>query len=293
MIITPLLRRFVAAIVVAAAFSTAPCAARADEQPAADQPADAGDLVTPRLITERRALVKGRLGEYLGVTFRIADGWRLYWQNPGDSGSPIDIKVTAPPGVEVGEVLWPTPKRIVAGEHLNYGYEERVTAIIPIRVSPDFQGGEAVIKADLSWVVCKEECVFGDAELDLTIPVLPQGAAAQNSPDMPLVWQGRYALPGPPPEGANVFYKTRWDDDALVITADGAAEMSFFPLAPADPLNMLEKGHAAGDTLRIEFDPVSLSPDKLPEQRVRGVVHLKRHTIEWRINVDVPVPARR
>lgn len=133
------------------------------------QPEYSGDAVDP-YETPQGAYI------WAGVEFTIADGWHIYWRNPGDSGIPTSLTWQAlPNGVKPGTVLWPLPKRAEMGGLVNYGYEHKVILPVPLEVGegpPDVVfdedngqrwakglpvSGTLTVKAD--WLVCKESCI--------------------------------------------------------------------------------------------------------------------------------------
>src|SRR5581483_10707156 len=62
----------------------------------------------------------------VGLLFHLEPGWHIYWKNPGDSGQRPRLKWDLPEGLTVGEIEWPTPKRLPVGPLLDYGYEGQV-----------------------------------------------------------------------------------------------------------------------------------------------------------------------
>ena len=89
----------------------------------------------------------------------------------GDSGEPPTITWDLPPDVQAGPILWPVPKRIDVEPFVNYGYEEEVLLPIPMQLATTFGGARLVLAADVHWLVCKEECVPGQANLTLPVPI--------------------------------------------------------------------------------------------------------------------------
>ena len=50
-----------------------------------------------------------------------------------------------------------------------HGGEDEVLLLVPVTVSKDVSaGGDAAIRADVSWLVCQETCVKGKAKLSLS-----------------------------------------------------------------------------------------------------------------------------
>ncbi len=108
----------------------------------------------------------------IGVLFRLEPGWHLYWKNPGDSGLAPSIEWELPPGLEAGPVEWPYPEAIPDGPLMNYGYPSDVLLPVTVRVFGALPAGAPVtLKARVRWVVCRETCIPGKADLSLVLPV--------------------------------------------------------------------------------------------------------------------------
>jgi len=93
------------------------CSGAGAEDRSADQSEDQGpamEHVDVEVALDRSTLAPSGQGT-LGVRFRIADEWHLYWRNNGDSGMPIAVTFEAPDGVRIGEPRWPAPIRYVYG----------------------------------------------------------------------------------------------------------------------------------------------------------------------------------
>ncbi|HLX10429.1 MAG TPA: hypothetical protein VKY89_21450, partial [Thermoanaerobaculia bacterium] len=59
-----------------------------------------------RLITSE--LVAPRHGELrLGIQYRLAPGWHVYWKNSGDAGFAPVVTFARAPGLAPPELLWP------------------------------------------------------------------------------------------------------------------------------------------------------------------------------------------
>src|SRR5690349_15443146 len=48
----------------------------------------------------------------IGIRFQTDKDWHIYWQNPGDSGETPRVKWQLPEGIQIGELEWPTPRRL-------------------------------------------------------------------------------------------------------------------------------------------------------------------------------------
>lgn len=274
--------RFAAAAIFAALVPTFAAAA----QPAAPA-GDAQDLVKTRLVTESAGLQPGQTS-HLGIVFEIEPGWHLYWQNSGDTGIPIGIDLILPEGFTAGEIQWPPPKRHVHTGLIDFILEDRVTLIIPIHVPADARiGSTAAIRAKLDWLVCKEECRFGDAEVQLEAPIASSAAPA---PEAELFAIERSRAPKPLTNADRI--EIRWNADALIVDATGASRLEYFPgpqhpSAPADaaPVDIIRDGAAAGPRLQVEF-----TPGIQDAQRIQGVLGVEREGLTTFYKIDIPGP---
>jgi thiol:disulfide interchange protein DsbD len=247
---------------------------------------DGNRLVKPRLVTERTAFVPGE-STTIGVHLVIEKGWHVYWRNNGDSGMPVSITFEPIDGVTIGASEWPAPMRHLSeGDILDYIYEDQVTLLFPLNVSDKFSAGTNIsLKAKVEWLVCKDLCLPGDREIELSVPV---SASASESADSGLIRAARATLPRTPTAGT---IHTKWDSRVLDIHVPGALSLSYFPYESEDgvvPLSMIERGTAKGDRLQLEYDE---HVDHA--EHVRGVVEVRRDgkTSEYLL-LDVEGPRR-
>ena len=167
-------------------------AANTDTQPLAESRAT-GPHIRVALLSEDQALVPNTQ-QYLAIEVQPDPEWHTYWLNPGDSGEPP--KVTWSENTETlsfGEIQWPTPSAIAVAHLVNYGYSGQHWLIVPINSTDSLRAHDSVkISADLSWLVCKEDCIPGWATLHLELPVDSQ---TNKAPDAPLFEKARTTLP--------------------------------------------------------------------------------------------------
>ena len=52
---------------------------------------------------------------WVGLQLTHQPEWHTYWRNPGDSGLPTQIELNLPAGITAGEVHWPLPSKLKAG----------------------------------------------------------------------------------------------------------------------------------------------------------------------------------
>ena len=81
-----------------------------------------------------RLLVGEAFGaRHVGVLFDLAEGWHLYWRNPGGTGIAPELGLEIP-GASLGDIAWPTPLTFVEADGLftTWGYEGSVLLSVPI-----------------------------------------------------------------------------------------------------------------------------------------------------------------
>lgn len=254
---------------------------------ASEEAPDGDKLITPSIVLEQTALVPGQTA-YLGVHFKIAPEWHIYWRNNGDSGMPPNMEWKPTTGIELGECQWPTPMRHVQpGDILDYIFEHEVTLIYPVKVSESLKAGDTVtLTLILDWLVCKDMCLPGSRELSVTYPV---AANSQSSSDAPLFAKARARLPHAASE-LGLQMTTSWSERTLLLRVDGAEELTFFPQESDDgvyPFDMLGSGWKKEDHLTLEYDA---SLDAV--ERVKGVLEVKKGGKTSFVEVDLPAPKK-
>jgi thiol:disulfide interchange protein len=108
---------------------------------------------------------------WIGLHMKMDPGWHVYWRNPGDSGLPPKIKWEWTEGFSGGDIQWPYPERINAGDLTAYGYANEV--IFPIEVMPPSQLTETqvTLKARVDWLACEGPCIPGKGDFLIVLPV--------------------------------------------------------------------------------------------------------------------------
>jgi thiol:disulfide interchange protein DsbD len=108
--------------------------------------------------------------------------WHTYWIQAG-TGYPTSLAWTLPPGFTAGDIVWPAPYAVkdTAGTVTGNGYEGRVFLFVRITPPADLATGTPVtLRATADWLMCKDSCEPGNADLALTRPV----TAEAPGPDM-------------------------------------------------------------------------------------------------------------
>ena len=152
---------------------------------AAAGPATAAPLrsehLTVELVAEKQALVAGR-DNWLGLRLNHDAHWHTYWTNAGDTGLATRLEWSLPPGWQAGPIAWPAPERLQLGELFNFGYSGE--ALLPVAISVPAAaeaGGDATLTVHANWLVCREECIPGQASLSLDLPVVAAGTEPADS----------------------------------------------------------------------------------------------------------------
>jgi len=125
-----------------------------------------------QLVSEQDAVVPGRVF-WVGIDLLLDDGWHVYWQNPGDSGLSPKIKWNLPPGIDLSDIHWPYPQRLNVGPLTSFGYDHEVFLLVSAIVDKNYQSSKDVnLHAHLDWLACKDMCVPGRADLNLSLPLV-------------------------------------------------------------------------------------------------------------------------
>ncbi len=127
--------------------------------------------VKARLISEVKSIQPGE-SFYVALWLKMDKLWHTYWKNPGDSGLPTKIEWNLPDGFVPGVIQWPYPKRFEESGLVSFGYEGEVFLITQIEAPKAIKSGtNAKLSASVDWLVCKERCIPGHADLMIRMPV--------------------------------------------------------------------------------------------------------------------------
>ncbi len=132
----------------------------------------AGNIQTTDQAEVKLTLGKNINGEVQAlVEFKLKEHWKIYWKNPGDSGFPIQIKVTNPTTSNL-QILWPTPKRAidVFGDIKSESYVYYDYAALPIIIKGLDPIKTKQIEFNIKYGVCNEVCIPNEANFTLDTP---------------------------------------------------------------------------------------------------------------------------
>jgi thiol:disulfide interchange protein len=184
-----------------------------------------------------------------GLYFKLEQGWHVYWVNAGDSGEPPRINWKLPDGISAGAMQFPTPKRLPLGPLMDFGYENEVLFPVPIQVRSAFKppvNRKAILSAKVDWLVCREVCIPGKAQLDVEREALsaPPPTPLFVDADKQLIARFADTLPKPLPSGMQTkFVPTATGFSLTILTGKHESAAQFFPfdqnqIANAAPQNV-------------------------------------------------------
>jgi suppressor for copper-sensitivity B len=130
---------------------------------------------------------KGRDTVPLGLEFRLAEGWKVYWRAPGDAGYPPEVNWDGSANLGGSEMRYPVPSRFSIFGLESYGYKDQV--VYPIDVKLSEPGAALAVMAEINALACAEICVPLTANLSLDLP----NTEAKATPFTQLIgrWQSR------------------------------------------------------------------------------------------------------
>lgn len=219
------------------------------------QPVHATHL-TVELVTENPAIAPNK--DFLaGLHFVLEPGWHIYWINAGDSGLPPRVTWQLPAGITAGAIQFPAPRRLPLGPLMDFGYQDQVMFPIPMRADASVKPGTAVdLRGSVHFLVCREVCIPGKADVSRTIAV----AAQLPPPDPkvePLFIAAERQLPRNLPAGAAVSIQPT--KTAFVITLKTGQRVESAEFYPFDP-NII--ANAAPQALKPLADGLQVTVEK-------------------------------
>jgi len=128
----------------------------------------------------------------LGLEFRLAPGWHIYWRAPGDTGYPPSADWTGSDNLAAASLSWPAPRRYALLGVDSIGYQG--TVVLPVLATVSHPGAPLRLAAALEYLACSNICVPYQAQLGLE---LPAGVAAPSA-EAALVAQAAGRVPVEP-----------------------------------------------------------------------------------------------
>jgi thiol:disulfide interchange protein DsbD len=222
--------------------------------------------LTAELVALGHAIAPGGT-QQVGLVLTLDNGWHVYWINPGDSGEPPRIVWTLPAGVTAGPMQFPIPQRLPLGPLMDFGYEDEAAFPVTIAAASTLKPGPVHLDAQVSWLVCAQVCIPGNAHLGIDLTVQP---GAQQGPlagalgkalslvPKPLLADARFSVLG----GAQQFVLT-------LIDGKRETHAEFYP----DPADLAPDGtplpnaivYSANQHVEPQRDGVRLTVQRSPD----------------------------
>jgi suppressor for copper-sensitivity B len=198
-------------------------------------------LITPYATAPRDGEIR------LGLHFKLAPGWHVYWKNSGDAGFPPVVVFGKAAGLGEPELLWPAPERFeLPGDLVAFGYEDEV--VYPVRARLSNAPGDVLnLTADVDYLVCEVDCIPYRYSLSLDQPLAaPKSGQPSNDLDTaPLLtaWWDRLPAPASALSGVTTAGALVTDTagPALEVRVDGVE-------TGMEPPGLFLESHDAFDT---------------------------------------------
>ena len=186
----------------------------------------------------------------LGIELRMAAGWHTYWAFSGDAGLPTAVEWQVPPRVVAGPLQWPLPSKFEEeGGLVVYGYADEVLLMAETTAPSALAVGDTLrLAAEVSWLVCRELCLPGEASVALALPV---ATASEPSAQQPQFTRYAAQVPG---EGVG---RVAVD---IGVRGEGVMEVD---LRLAAEGQSFEQGEQAPDFYPLAADDFALSTRRL------------------------------
>ncbi|HVZ39019.1 MAG TPA: protein-disulfide reductase DsbD domain-containing protein [Candidatus Kapabacteria bacterium] len=260
---------------------------------AAQQASVRAPHVEARLIASHTAVAPGT-PVTVGLLLRMEKGWHTYWRNPGDAGMATSIVWELPAGAHADSLRWPVPELIGDPPEVTYGYGDFVMLQSVIHPPAGLAPGSTFrIGCTASWLVCREICLPGTAELALTLPVRA-GPARADSLWNTVANSRQCMFPNPPPRtGVTAQLHDSTIDLHVLLkempVAAHAFRVQFFAADEAVIDHSAVQTFALSPTeLAVSLRVSSFAPR--PPRRLRGVLEVEGSTkVGMDTEIDVPI----
>ncbi|QGZ36276.1 protein-disulfide reductase DsbD domain-containing protein [Stappia indica] len=228
------------ALLAALALTAGPAALAASRAQAGESPWVTVGAASVRLVSTGPNSAdsgEGSISRDAALEIRLEDGWHTYWRFPGEAGIPTAADFGASSGIASARLRFPVPERYSDPYSTSIIYHDRI--VLPIDLEPAPGETAPVLRAHVSFGICREICMPGEAHLELPL--------AEGGPDFAAqleISAARAALPQPqgeaPPRIAGIERKDlspaegKEPEETLVITAELASS--------TDPVDLFAEG---------------------------------------------------
>ena len=179
--------------------------------------------VEVELAATQKVIVPGK-PFYIGLAMIHEKGWHSYWLNPGDSGFPAKLHWTQDNALKISDIFWPTPHPVKTGPLTNYAYKDAILLPMLAEAPATMKPGQTIVmKLHVDWLMCKDICLPGKADVELPLKV-------GTKPEVNKTWAPLFdfLLKNDTPIGVK-----GWQEHALYSAEN--VKLSFTPPAKAFP----------------------------------------------------------
>lgn len=228
-----------------------------------------------RIVTRAELLpgaVAVRAGEeiLIGVKFTLPKNFHIYWRHSGESGQATKITWKLPPGVTVGDPLWPAPEKLLldlgAGPEIAFVYSHEAILLFPVTVGSGVPMGNLALAAKAEWLECDDKsCVPGSAQLAAEIQVAAATVASGHASTLQAAREKAPALN--PPGSVRAFWTGNAVDQVRPLVIEwvgGPPRADFYPY--------LAEGVRFGPRTEVQ---------KTPDGRVRIALKVETEGAVW------------
>ncbi|HMP26713.1 MAG TPA: protein-disulfide reductase DsbD family protein [Oligoflexia bacterium] len=150
-------------------------------------------FVSSKAVSQYLEIASNRDTFYIAIHFRIQPDWHLYWENPGDSGLAPVVNWGGSRIFALSPLEWQLPEIIKVGPLVNYGYSKELWLLYEVKLrQPVTKGDLLEFVGKVEYLVCKEDCLPGEANLSLAVKVSDQD---KISSDYQFIQQAKDRLP--------------------------------------------------------------------------------------------------
>lgn len=230
-----------------------------------------------------------------GVHLKMEPGWHTYWKNSGEAGMPTKIEWQLPPGVTNGDVQWPLPQKLPPADVTTYGYEDEVVLLVPLKLAANLKPGPLDLKAKVSWLECKEQCIPGSGDVEAKLNI---GDATKSSSDAALInlWQSKT------PQSNNLFsFQAHWEkslaaDTRTMIIEGNQTAADIIPIESVDFFpDSSDAFEVQGQTEKVDSKngfalrkTVKKFSGDWPS-KISGVIVIEGNKQRWGFEMNVPI----
>ncbi len=261
-------------------------------------PPEGSRLVRIEASFATNAIVPGKTA-LLGVHFRIAPKWHIYWSNPGYSGSETRIDLELPDGFKAGPMVWARPVVHATEWETTFGYDQETMLFIPVTAPAIIKEAEIRIGVKAEWLACDQICLMGSGSTSIELPVAKAGEPVVSLKDDPksAFAKGLACVPVPFQKTTGTIARLEMADGGMALEVTGptggAEKIVFVPDFTPGVTSLggvMTPATIDGDRYRI-LVPLGIKPDNALGRplEVAGVVLFGNNRQDPAVSIRMPI----